>query len=603
MTICHYFIEAAEKYPERLFLRHISADGTQADLSYNDALLRVAGIVAKLKELGFGSGHRIACYCEDTPQLMFFQLACGMLGVAPVPISPLFSPRFLKTEVADRIGADSVFTTPELVPHLLPHGLKALSAGESLDGNGSNAEWLPSTLGSTPANARSVLIQAGALDIGHDDLFVIQPTSGSTGFPKLVLRKHRGFTRYAESLAQRLDPRPEGEPDRFLMIGSLTHAFGLHMLTTALKLGAEMCVPRGLDKDSWVEDIEGHAPTVLPLLPRVQRAFKKRHHASGRQRFFPRTTRYVLSAGGPSSPDLVEWIQGEGVEYVEFYGSSEASMGALTTREGWRARCAGKLLDDVEAKLAEDGELLLRSPGLFLGYLGDQEATRAAFTKDGFYRTGDFAEIDNEGYLRILGRKRHVYHTPEGSYLHPKRIELLIEGLPWVKQALVAGDGQAYITALIVVCEDELGEFAGGFLDPEAHQNLYERCGAALSEVNAHLEKVEQIVRFVLFAGVFDPQVYAVLGSGKIKRNRAAIGRCYETQVAILYDSIVPPHPTFVPGADPRLRSDSPTKNWPRAQLGSSSPSESPNAPASDPLPIVPGNANEVRSVGGPGPR
>src|SRR5262249_1041019 len=154
----------------------------------------------------------------------------------------------------------------------------------------------------------------------------------------------------------------------------------------------------------------------LPMVPRVLRSFYRQHtqdlvHTPGRH-LFPQTAKVLFLAGGRGDPELFRYCQRQGIDTIEFYGSSEASIVALTPRDGWRPDGGGRVRPDVTLRLADDGEILVRSPGLMIGYYRAEELTRQALTEDGYFRTGDLGELSPDGYLRIRGRRTDAFNTP-----------------------------------------------------------------------------------------------------------------------------------------------------------------------------------------------
>lgn len=281
------------------------------------------------------------------------------------------------------------------VGHALPTG-PAISFGEAFD-----------------------LVSAAADSLTPDALFMVQPTPGSTGAPKLVRRSHRAFARYAKFVGSELG-NLAAEP-RFLAVSALTHAFGLHTFATVLSLGAELVVPAALDTSVSLDEVRVLDPVVLPMTPRVLRSLYRQAADEGltrQARFFGPSARALLIAGGKSDPGLLRNVEAAGIEVIEWYGSSEASLVALTPWGGRGEGYAGRIVDDTTVRVATDGELLVRSPGLMLGYGGDEGLTRSAFTGDGFYRTGDIGDISSDGLPADHGQQaRRVQHPGRLKHL------------------------------------------------------------------------------------------------------------------------------------------------------------------------------------------
>lgn len=551
-SITGYLLRAVLDCPRNTAVSRILPDGSHASENYAELACRVARVVFELVRQEIGRGDRVLCYTEEAYPLAVAFLACSARGSVPVPVSSVFSRQFAVDEVAARVGASAVLCHRAHADYFAGRGYKTLVFDD--DGRIACAAAQPS-LG-TAVQLLSVAVRATR----PDDVLLIQSTSGSSGCPKLVVRKHVAFARYAAALTNHLGLELCNE--RVLLIAGLTHAFGGHIFTTILKTASQICIPRGLDKDANIEDIRALAPTIYPMIPRIQSGLYERtkRREGERRSIFGAQAKLVLSAGAPSNPELVAWIRSEGVEYVEFYGSSEASIVALTRHGQWQSGWAGHILPDVDVRLADDGELQIRSPGLFLEYWGDPEATQAAFTPDGYYRTGDLGTIGPDGRLRICGRKKDVFCCAEGSYIFPERIEQRLETLPGVSQAMLVGDGKPYITAFLSLYAAgvESGE-RDGFLDPEQHAELYAEMAKALRAVNDGLERVEQIVRYALFTKPFDDHAYCCLPSKKVRRDRKAFQACCEARISQIYsgrddtkrDRLVP---NQVPGAQWQLR-------------------------------------------------
>jgi len=538
-----YFLSAARRHPARCFV-----DSPGLQLTFDDAVARVAEIAGALEAAGLRRGDRVACYCNDQVPLVLFLLACALGGVLPCPVSTVFSYDFLLRGVMQRLGVRHVFTAPGRARSLralgvIPLCLVADDATDAIALTGAGAQ-------PRSRSARELLERASER-ISAGDPLLIATTAGSTGLPRLVVRRHTGPLRYAHHVGDALrDAR--AEVPRMLLLAALTHAFGLHMFATALRLGATLCVPTRLDTAASLDEIRALDPTILPLVPRVQRALYQQAVAGDPSaRLFGPGAEVVCSAGGAPPLAVLARIQDDGLDVLEFYGSTEASLVALTPRGAWRPGRAGKPVDDADVRFAPDGEILVRSPGLFIEYFGDAEATRAAMTDDGYLRTGDHGRLDADGYLEVAGRKAALLKLAEGSALYPDRIEDLVEGLPWVRQAILVGDDRPYLVALITVAPevDGLGAAAlgaHGHVPPGDAPAVYQRAAAALGELNRGLERPERIARFALFARPFGDPIHAPVAGAKIRRDRAAAEARFAAILRTLYAA-----PCAQPGSGP----------------------------------------------------
>jgi len=560
-SVGRYFLAHAKKNLSENFLSHIFG----LKITYSTAIQKIASIVQFLQNLGIQKGDRIIGYWEDPVAGVMFSLAAAMSGTIFVPLSPIFSVRYLKNLMVQS-GARAVFTTMDQMPALREGELESFCCSDFIDAGNTYGSTDPNIPHPSIEESLELLVSLTE-NIRPEDIFVIQPTSGSTGQPKLVLRPHMSPCRYAIHVGPQLI-HENGERPRFLMVAALTHTFGFNMLTTAFSLGAELLIPSRIDTGAPLQEVRELNPTVVPVVPRIVRSFflqsERLGEKSGETRVFGPGAQYLISAGGSGDPSYFEALRKQGLRIMELYGSTEASMVSMTPRDGWKPGFAGKVLPDVELRVEEDGELLIRSLGLMAGYFSDESSTKEAFSPDGFYCSGDLGRVDSEGYLQILGRKKDIFNTAEGSNIYPERIENLMEALPSVKQAILLGDRQPYISALLVVDTKRLqasspamGEGEYGYLPTETSKEFYQKIGRELKLVNSQLERVEQIVRFALFNKSFPTETYATVGPGKARRTRAKIGEIFAPQLQSLYHASDQMDFSFVPGMDRRLRPSS----------------------------------------------
>lgn len=526
-TLPALFLRANAQFPQRTFIRSLRNDGEQR-LSYAETAATVARIVEQFQSLA--PGDRVICYLEEMVPSILFCLACTYRGAVQVPLSPSFSLEYMKRLMA-RTGARAVLTGDELAPQLRNHvdvPVYSLSSFASDAGEAAKPELL-TALSSQRAPA---------------DPYIMLATSGSTGDAKLVLRSYQSQLNDARAVSGRY--RPEEEPAQRLLIASpLTHYVGHWILHTAVMLGAELGVPRQLNVACALEDVHTLDPTLLNIVPRVLRSLYHQHMTaraseSSESRacsFFAPSANFLVIGGGPVDSELLRYVQAQGLEICESYGSSEAGVNTLTPARGWRPGWVGKPIPGFHLRLAEDGELLVKSPSLMCGYFGDEELTASVLTSDGYYKTGDYAELPDDGYVRILGRKKDIFNTPEGSNIFPARIEALLEGLPWVRQAILIGDQRPFLSALIVVQDCPAGADSD-CIPEDQFLALYEQARRDIEQLNASLESIEQVRAFTLLTKPFEPAVYQPLSSGKVHRNRKAVEAVFGLQIASLYGSL-----------------------------------------------------------------
>jgi long-chain acyl-CoA synthetase len=220
--------------------------------------------------------------------------------------------------------------------------------------------------------------------------------------------------------------------------------------------------------------------------------------------------RVGISGAAPLSTDVMEFFHALGVPVIEGYGLTETASSATVNEPGdFRIGTVGRPVEDTEIRLADDGEILLRSPSVFAGYYKEPKATAAALTDDGWFRTGDVGEIDDEGFLRITDRKKDLIITAGGKNIAPQNLENALKSSRFVSQALVVGDRRPYVTALVTLDEAELGS---SDRDPQALvQEL-------VDDVNRDRTRVEQIKRFVILPRDFSQEEGEVTPTLKLRR-------------------------------------------------------------------------------------
>lgn len=533
-TVDGLFLDAVRRFPRRAFLHHLG-EAAETRRSYLEEARRLAGLVGWLDALGLQPGDRLLAYADDALVTLELTLACAHAGVVLLPLSPVFSPTAAR-RLVDRTQARVAVTTPEHAAALSAAGLTLAIAGATgATWHGVRARFE----GDGPAADEALdRLSRAAHGHGPHDTYVLLPTSGTTGEPKLPVRTHAAQARRGALGAAHVGLDAE-DGARLLLVAALTHSFAHTVLAIGLAGAATFVAPRALDTAASLDDVRRLDPTHVFATPRVLRALDAQRRAKpDAPRLFGPSAQVLRLAGAIPDERLLRTVADEGVDVGESYGSSECGAVALTPRGGWRPGRIGTLLPGVEARLADDGELLLRVQGEPPVYFGDPEATRTATDADGFYLTGDVAELGRDGYLRLLGRKRDVFNTSEGSNVHPQRIEELLEGLPWVRQAVLVGDQRPFFAALLVPHDEWLAGApadALGRLDPVVAAEPHARAQVDLARLNAQLEAVERVRRFALLPRPFAPAHYAPVQAGKARRARRDIDAAYASLIAALY--------------------------------------------------------------------
>jgi long-chain acyl-CoA synthetase len=407
--------------------------------------------------------------------------------------------------------------------------------------------------GRTYAAAHPGALEDAAREVSEDDLATLIYTSGTTGPPKGCMLSHKNLVTAALRVNTHLD---EGS-DVILLFLPLAHTFGRLAHHSAAYSGSTVAFVA--EATRVAEALGAVHPTVLPAVPRI---YEKIHagvldqieHGGGLKRsiglwalgvgarasrlrragrpvplllvlqervadrlVFEKVKqklggrlRVGVSGAAPLGTNVLEFFHSLGMLVVEGYGLTEtASSLSVNDPDDFRFGTVGRAVEGCEIRLDEDGEILVRSETVFGGYYKDPEATAAAFTADGWFRTGDVGELDADGFLKITDRKKDLIITAGGKNIAPQNLENALKASRYVSQALVVGDRRPYITALITIDEPEVA--ASG---RDARDLVQE----VVDEVNRDRVRVEQIKRFAILPRDFTQEEGEVTPTLKLRR-------------------------------------------------------------------------------------
>ncbi len=531
------FVSAARDFPDRRFLRWCR-DGELVTWTYAEAALRVASLVAKLDEAGVAHGDHVVIHTAEMVPSILFDLACACAGVVFTPIETTSLPAVV--ELCERTAARAVLTTPDRTN---PYGRTVLVE------TGTAA-----VVGDRGAAITALARRAERVD--RDTIYMLQPTSGTTGTSKLVIRTHAAFVRVPALLAPGVD-RQSDPPARVLMVPALTHGMGQYLMAIGVSAAAEFCVTTRIDVGADLAEIRWLDPTYIALTPRVLRSLFEQRGGSQEPLFGP-SVRHFLSGGAAPETDQLAAIAQTGVHVIEGFGASEISIVAVTRPGQWRSDIVGHVVDDVTLRVTDEGELEAWTPVMMRGYHNSPEASRAAFTEDGFYRTGDRVAIGPGGEFRYLGRLVDSFNLFDGSHVEPEPIEDAMLRLPWVDQVLLIGDQRPYLVGLVVVRDTS----------PSLRRTIERDVG----RIGARLPPNARVRRLAILDQPFSEDLYSVVGHGKIRRARAKGASRYAALVEALYGAAPPDGATLIdiPGAQERQASSRHALVWLlRVQAGS----------------------------------
>jgi long-chain acyl-CoA synthetase len=217
--------------------------------------------------------------------------------------------------------------------------------------------------------------------------------------------------------------------------------------------------------------------------------------------------RVCISGGAPLAREIIEFFHALDILILEGYGLTECTTAATVNRPShFRFGTVGPALPGVELRLADDGEILIKTDTIFAGYFHDDEATREVLPGDGWLRSGDVGSIDEDGFLSITDRKKDILVTAGGKNVAPQNLENALKTHPIISQALVVGDRRPYVAALITLVEGA------------SRENAEAEVQRAVDEVNRDLSRFEQIKRFAILPRDFSADEGEVTPTLKLKR-------------------------------------------------------------------------------------
>ena len=573
-TLVAAFQATAAERADEVALRTLDG-GTE--ITFREYAGRVRSIGAGLAGLGLGWGDTLAMLLLNRPEFHLVDTAAMHLGATPFSIYATSSPEQIAYQLG-HAGARILVTEQAFLPQVaaaraqLPAG--ALPHVVVIDGEAPDATTL-AAVEATPA--RDFDFDAAWRAVQPDDVVTLIYTSGTTGPPKGVELTHAGTLAQWRGLAEVLPIRLGGRVISYLPAAHIADRSGIHY--AQMLFGAQ--ITSIADPRQVAAALPQVRPTMWGAVPRVAEKLKAaveaqiaadpdearrtavqgaiatgvevvRHQVAGRPVPAELAARqsladehvlaplraklgldaadWVMFGAAPLPLDVHEFIRGIGIPTVEVYGMSESSMVATTYAPSeWRLGTVGRPIPGVELRLAEDGEVLLRGDTLMRGYRGDPVKTAEAIDAAGWLHTGDVGEVDDDGCVRSVDRKKELISNAAGQNMSPALIEgNLKSASPLIGQAAVIGDGRPYNVALLVLDPDVAAVYAQQHgLEPSvdvvaADPGVQAAVAAAVETANAKLSRVEQIKRYTLLAEEWQPGGDELTPTMKLKRRPIA---------------------------------------------------------------------------------
>ena len=498
----HLYAQEAD-HPNDLWLTQPMGGGAVKELTWKQATAEIRSMAAHLASLDLPKGSKVALFSKNCAWWFLADFAIWMAGHVTVPLYPTLTPETIRLTL-EHSESKLVFVGKldgfEGMKSGIPAGLPiiALPLAPKLDA----PQWADLVAKTKPME--------GTPSRDPDDLATIIYTSGSTGLPKGVMHSFRTMS----SGLCAVDEYKITANDRMLSYLPLAHVYERATVEIpSVATGMRVYFAESLD--TFVADLRRARPTVFVSVPRLWTKFQQgvfskmppKRLALLLKIPFVRgwiqkkilgnlglaDVRLAASGSAPIPAALLDWYRSLGLELLEGYGMTENFAISHANRLGEvRVGYVGALRTGVEQKLLDSGELLVKSPGNMVGYYKDDALTREMLDAEGFVHTGDRAEVDAQGRLKITGRVKELFKTSKGKYVAPAPIENALLLHDDVEQALVSGPAMPQPYGLVVLSDAARARAkAGGGLDGitkslEAH---IERTNGTLNP-HEHLEKV-----------------------------------------------------------------------------------------------------------------
>jgi long-chain acyl-CoA synthetase len=575
-------LDATERYdgPAIRFPR----DGAWREWSFSELGAAVRELARGVAALGLAPGDRVALLGETRPEWTLADCALLAAGCVVVPVYHTNSPEecryVIEHSEARAIIADNAAQLEKI--EAIRDQLEGLEHVVTMEDTG--RALTVAELRARPSEAGPEQLDERLNAVEADDVATIVYTSGTTGPPKGCMLTHRNVL---FSMGAYVDHISLRTPATLFMFLPLAHALARLVQMVSLDVGATLAFWSG-DSRRLVDDVAAAKPTHFPSVPRIFEKIHTRALARGqeggavRRRLFAwavatgRRARTELRAGtaspslraqhavadrlvlsrirdlfggrlelaltgaAPIPLEVLEFLDACGVTVLEGYGMTETCAAATLNRpDNLRLGTVGVPLPGTGVEIADDREIMLSGPNVFKGYHRDEEATRAVFEGDAVH-TGDLGEVDDDGFLRITGRKKDIIITSSGKNITPTNIENALRESRWVSQAVVHGDNRSYLVALLTLDPDEAQALAdvlgvdGDLKTMAAHPRVREALQRDVDAANARFARIEQVKRFVVLEQDLSQAAGELTPTMKVKRS--VVEQRYADEFAALYE-------------------------------------------------------------------
>jgi long-chain acyl-CoA synthetase len=587
-TVASEFLSIVERIGDRRALRWMEADESWGEMTFTELADKVARAAAGLRALGVGPGDRVVMMLRNIPEFHWVDLAAVFLGATPISIhnsSSADQVAYLAGHAEAKVAIvedDGFLERFEKVRDQIPSLQAIVRLHDGGGGSGDVLSW------ATLTDPEPLDLAEAATIAQPDDLATIIYTSGTTGNPKGVMLTHANLCWTGESLMRSFEwDREKGIGIRLVSYLPMAHIaermvshyglvfFGYEVTTCpdpsliasyAREVHPQLMfgVPRVWEKvygglqaalaadPEKKEKFEEAVAAALPIEPKLawgtatdeERATYEFLDAVAfstvRELLGLDQMELAVTGAAPMVPDMLRYFRAIGIPLSEVYGMSENS-GPLTFAP-YRVKpgTVGPAIPGCEIRIADDGEVLARGGHVFAGYLNDPEKTADALEPDGWLHTGDIGELDEDGYLTIVDRKKELIITAGGKNVSPANLEAALKTIPLVGQAAAIGDKRPFVSALVVLDPDEAKLWAAdhgleglSLAELAENEQVVAEIEAALPEVMAGFNNAERVKKVTVLGEEWLPDSDVLTPTSKLKRR--GVNERYATQIEALY--------------------------------------------------------------------
>jgi long-chain acyl-CoA synthetase len=566
-TISRAAARAAERFGDATAVKY-KRDGEWVERSFAEVGEIVDELALGLVGLGVEPGDRVSLLANTRPEWTYSSLAISRVGAVVVPIYPTNSPEECEWVAGNSESRVVICEDAEQAAKIeqVREGLEHLEHVVVIDPADGAGDVSVDQVREQGRGGDRGELERRCEGVSPEDPYTIIYTSGTTGPPKGVVLSH-GNCSSVGWMVEEIHFINEGDLSYLYL--PLAHAFALTVQLASFDVGTGI-VYWGGDPLQIIPELMEVKATYVPSVPRIfekiyalamsmaeseeqlrgavevgvkvrqlrargedvpeelSAAFDRAEEALyGKVRpLFGGKLEKAVSGAAPISSEILEFFYACGVPVLEGFGLTETTAcGVVNTLDALRFGTVGRAMPGVELKIADDGEIMMKGPNVFREYWRNPEATRDAFTDDGWFLTGDLGTLDDDGFLSITGRKKDIIITAGGKNLAPSNIENDLKQSRWVSQAVMYGDRRPYPVALITLDPEEIGPWARERGLPEDMASLVEadEVVALIQEIldraNAKYAKVEQIKKFALLDHDLTQEAGELTPTLKLKRN------------------------------------------------------------------------------------